>query len=200
MLSRTDCFKQTLTKILGTTRIFDKEVHKSNVVGSNLYLPTCCSLARFSNTTMYRDEYFSSHTTSRLGIFAEQKKRSSRIEYQISLEWTLLHILSDSKTKNLCWVLLPLKKTLRKFHKKYVLCTVCIGIRVTHCNRYPIALLTLEATQAKYWVALYFQQLSSRKRKHFHTFSHFGHNKKSWIHVGYEKFKTIFSATMASEK
>ena len=32
------------------------------VVGSNLYLPTCCSLARFSNTTI--DEYFSSHTSS----------------------------------------------------------------------------------------------------------------------------------------
>ena len=53
------------------------------VVGSNLYLPTCCSLARFSNTTMYRDEYFSSHTTCIPASFAgylivvEQKKRSS---------------------------------------------------------------------------------------------------------------------------
>ena len=76
MFSRTDCFKQTLTKILGTTRIFDKEVHKSNVVGSNLYLPTCCSLARFSNTTMYRDEYFSSHTACIPASFVPYRRRA----------------------------------------------------------------------------------------------------------------------------
>ena len=167
MLSRTDCYKKQSSKILGTARILDKEVHKSNASSGQQFI-----FAHMLFTCSFFQHCIEMNSfllTLLLGLgFLQSRRRDLRIEYQISLEWTLLHILSDSKTKNLCWVLLPLKKTLRKFHKKYVLCTVCIGIRVTHCNRYPIALLTLEATQAKYWVALYFQQ-----RAKGNIFTHF---------------------------